>query len=221
MKNNKNILYAIIAIGVILVIGGVTYAAYTFSNIGSENKINTGTINFNYVEDDTGLQIVNPEKISDEDAMISDNYFEFTISSSATGKVDVGYYIYLTTDSSNNTTLDNQVKYYLTSVNDSVETAINGPIYIANSTPFDVNTLNYSENSSNRLMHSGYYSFNNDDTIKQTTYRFRMWLDENYMANEYQVTEGQGSHIISSSKTTYKVKINVLGVDGQPVEIIN
>lgn len=221
MKDKKNILYVILCVLALLIVGGTTYAAFIYSNTGEENTIDTGTINFNYVEDDKALQITNPERISDEDAMISDNYFEFTISSSATGKVDVGYYVYLTTETSSDTSLDSSVKYYLTTVSDNIETAVTTPRYISNATPFDINTQSYNENATSRLLHSGYYTFNNEASVKNTTYRYRMWIDQNYPTQSYQTTEGEGSHIISSSKITYKVKINVLGIDGRPVEITN
>jgi len=221
MKDNKKIVYLLASIGIIFVIVGVAYAAYTYSKIGEENKINTGVINFSYVEDDEALQVSNPSKITDEDAKVSDKYFEFTVSSSATGKVDVGYYIYIATDSSNSSSLNNVVKYYLTSVNGTTETLVAGPTFIANTTPFNVDTLTYNATSQNRLIHSGYYNFNNDSTTKSTTYRYRMWADSSYFDDAYNITENEGSHQISLYSVTYKVKINVLGVDGQPIEITN
>ena len=221
MKVKKNIFYFIICIGISLMTVSLSYAAYTFSQVGSENKINTGIINFNYVENETALQVINPTSVSDNIAKISDDYFEFTVSSSATGKVDVGYYIYLTTDSSNDTSLNNIIKYYLTSVNGTTETVIVEPTYIANTTPFNVDSLAYSASSQNRLIYSSYYSFNNDSSLKSTTYRYRMWIDSSYFDNIYQTTENDGSHQISLTQVTYKVKINVLGVDGKPIEITN
>lgn len=227
MKKKSISFYLIIGISLILLIVGVAYAASSITILGNENKINTGIINFNFTESDTGLKIESNGNVSDEDAKISDEYFEFTVSASGTGKVDVGYYIYLTTDSTNNSALNGSIKYYLTSVNGETETPIAGPTLISETIPFNIDTLTYEENSNNRIIHTGYYSFNNDNTLQSTTYRYRMWNysssesdgSENNQANI--IEDGNGSHQVGLGSATYKVKINVLGVDGKTITITN
>jgi len=220
MKKKSIKFYLIVSISLILLIVGVTYAASFITIYGKENKINTGIINFNFTEGTTGLNIQNNEGVDDEIAKTSNQYFEFKVSASGTGKIDVGYYVYLTPDNANDPALNNYVKYYLTNVVDQTETPVIGPALISDTIPFNTDTIAYDEISSNRLIHTGYYSFNDDSTLQSTTYRYRMWLDSSYEKEELDITEnGEGSHIISTTKTIYKVKINVLGVDGKPVTI--
>ncbi len=219
MKNSKNLLYVIITILCVLLIVAVSYALYIYSATGEENKINTGTINFNYIEDDTALNIVNPNPISEDDAKTSSDYFEFTVSSSATGIIDVGYYIYLTTNSSNSTSLNDYVKIYLTKVNNDVEESVLEPTLVSNLTPFNVDTLVYNAASFDKLIYSSYYAFNNDSTLQSTIYRFRMWVDSSYFDSSYNITENDGLHEITTTQASFKITINVKGVNGRPITI--
>lgn len=219
MKNNKNVLYVIITFFCVLLIIGISYALYIYSATGNENKINTGTINFNYIENDTVLNIQNPNPVSDDDAKVSNNYFEFTVSSSATGIIDVGYYIYLTTSNENSASLNNYVKMYLTKVNDDIETEVVAPTLISSLIPFDVGSLTYNSTSLNRLIYSSYYAFNNDSTLQSTIYRFRMWVDSSYFDSSYNITENGGTHEISTTQASFKITISVKGVNGKPISI--
>ena len=219
MKNNKNVLYVIITFFCILLIIGISYALYIYSATGNENKINTGTINFNYIENDTALNIQNPNPVSDNDAKVSNDYFEFTVSSSATGIIDVGYYIYLTTSNENSASLNNYVKIYLTKVNDDIETEVVTPTLISSLIPFDVGSLTYNSTSLNRLIYSSYYAFNNDSTLQSTIYRFRMWVDSSYFDSSYNITENEGTHEISTTQASFKITISVKGVNGKPITI--
>lgn len=219
MKNNKNFLYVIITFFCVLLIIGISYALYIYSATGNENKINTGTINFNYIENDTVLNIQNPNPVSDDDAKVSNDYFEFTVSSSATGIIDVGYYIYLTTSNENSASLNNYVKMYLTKVNDDVETEVVAPTLISSLIPFDVGSLTYNSTSLNRLIYSSYYAFNNDSTLQSTIYRFRMWVDSSYFDSSYNITENEGTHEISTTQASFKITISVKGVNGKPITI--
>lgn len=219
MKKNKVILYTIIIVVILFFSIGITFALYNYDFLGSINELGTGTINFKYIENDKALQIVNPNSVSDDIAKNSSSYFEFTISAAATGKIDTSYYIYLTTDINNDNNLNNYIKAYLTKVTETEEIGVINPTFISSLTPFDVNTLSYNSNSSSRMIYSNYFTFNNDSTLKSITYRYRMWIDSNYLNNIYNINEENGVHEITTSSINYKVKINVKGTNGKPITI--
>lgn len=124
-KNNKNriILSSIIAVLLVLLVVGVTYAAYTIT-LGGENgnTIRTGQITMRYYEPTTSYVVENALPMGDNAAKDLDNYFEFTVtthattSSNDTSGLTIPYEINIIKESVSGgiTALtDNQIKIYL------------------------------------------------------------------------------------------------------------
>lgn len=217
-KNYKIIYPLIILFGVIL-ITGISFAIYKVSQTGKENSITTGKINFSYIENENALTVTNTDSLTDSEGKKQSDYFEFSIKASATGIVDVSYYIYLTKDTSS-TAPDNAIKVYLSKVNtDGTEQEVVTSL-MSNLTKIIPDTLSKSTTSNDFLLHSNYFSFNNNSATQTLNFRFRMWADKTYFdSNQGTITEGNGSHSITTNSKSYKVTINVKGTDGKPITI--
>lgn len=217
-KNYKIIYPLIILFGVIL-ITGISFAIYKVSQTGKENSITTGKINFSYIENENALTVTNTDSLTDSEGKKQSDYFEFSIKASATGIVDVSYYIYLKKDASS-TASDNAIKVYLSKVNtDGTEQEVVTSL-MSNLTKINPDTLSKSTTSNDFLLHSNYFSFNNNSATQTLNFRFRMWADKTYFDNNQgTITEGNGSHSITTNSNSYKVTINVKGTDGKPITI--
>ena len=217
-KNYKIIYPLIILFGVIL-ITGISFAIYKVSQTGKENSITTGKINFSYIEHENALTVTNTDSLTDSEGKKQSDYFEFSIKASATGIVDVSYYIYLKKDASS-TASDNAIKVYLSKVNtDGTEQEVVTSL-MSNLTKINPDTLSKSTTSNDFLLHSNYFSFNNNSATQTLNFRFRMWADKTYFDNNQgTITEGNGSHSITTNSNSYKVTINVKGTDGKPITI--
>ena len=217
-KNYKIIYPLIILFGVIL-ITGISFAIYKVSQTGKENSITTGKINFSYIENENALTVTNTDSLTDSEGKKQSDYFEFSIKASATGIVDVSYYIYLKKDASS-TASDNAIKVYLSKVNtDGTEQEVVTSL-MSNLTKINPDTLSESTTSNDFLLHSNYFSFNNNSATQTLNFRFRMWADKTYFDNNQgTITEGNGSHSITTNSKSHKVTINVKGTDGKPITI--
>lgn len=230
-RNNyklKTVFFVTMALGLLLIIVGVTFAIVQQTLFGEQNTISTGAITMNYIEDVTSLSVDNPLAVSDNDAKIGEDYFSFTIESSATGSIIIGYYIYFTI--SDSSTLDNNaVKVYLSSVSNPTATIANeiekvAPTLVSNLVPFNVTDLTYDSTSKNRILYTNYFNFNYDNTPRNHYYRFRMWIDETYFNNNQSTLitnsgENDTIHQTTTVKTFFKLKINVIGINGEPKAI--
>lgn len=217
-KNYKIIYPLIILFGVIL-ITGISFAIYKVNQTGKENSITTGKINFSYIENENALTVTNTDSLTDSEGKKQSDYFEFSIKASATGIVDVSYYIYLKKDTSS-TAPDNAIKVYLSKVNtDGTEQEVVTSL-MSNLTKINPDTLSKSTTSNDFLLHSNYFSFNNNSATQTLNFRFRMWADKTYFDNNQgTINEGNGSHSITTNSKSYKVTINVKGTDGKPITI--
>lgn len=220
MKEKKyKIIYPLIILFGVILITGISFAIYKVSQTGKENSITTGKINFSYIENENALTVTNTDSLTDSEGKKQSDYFEFSIKASATGIVDVSYYIYLKKDASS-TASDNAIKVYLSKVNtDGTEQEVVTSL-MSNLTKINPDTLSKSTTSNDFLLHSNYFSFNNNSATQTLNFRFRMWADKTYFDNNQgTITEGNGSHSITTNSNSYKVTINVKGTDGKPITI--
>lgn len=201
------IITSLVIIVAALAIVSYSFAKLAFSDESGENKIQTGTIMVTYSESEA-LSILSESGTADETAKISDNYFAFSVKGSATGKITLDYYIYMTPDT-NNTLDPTAIKLYLTSVtdtNDSVEseTEVETLKYITEYKKFDASKYQESTTSEDRLLHQDQFTFNNDNTIQTRNYRLRVWLDENY---QVEPTNDNGTYTVDSKTFTFKINV--------------
>ncbi len=92
-NNSKKIVLLIIAVGILIVaVVGVTFAFFTYSKIGTkDNKIETGTISFVYLEGASGLTLTNMFPMTDAVGEIQASKYTFSVSGQRTGSGIINY----------------------------------------------------------------------------------------------------------------------------------
>lgn len=174
----------IIVIGVIALLSamiGVTYARFVADiNNGNFDKIQTGTISMNYTEDSNAISISDMTPLTDNTGKQLNDYFDFTVSTSATGNTEVGYTIYLEDSGSLNRAY---VKVYLTEVatvnNVETESVVVAPTTIEDLNNFQVGLTTYGP-----LLFASSFDLTGAIKTRTKNYRLRMWLDGSYTANQ-------------------------------------
>ncbi len=211
-SDTGKILLAVLGVAILIVsVVGVSFAVFSITRESDENTINTGTITVSYVETSHVINTKDALPVTDEDAaQTSNDYFEFTVSTTANG-VDVPYEINLKPDNAEVETAlkDEQVKVYLTKYDSSTsETQV-----------VEAKKLSEFEKSTVANRTDCYKIFDTTDnhtnsalgSATTTTYRLRMWIDKDVKftlpdSEGVAVPEGQ---VDASKKYTYKLKVNV------------
>ena len=198
---NKNKINSIITISfsifLLLIVVGISYAAYTYSGVGQKaNTITTGAISMIYTESTNSIALSNALPTTDATGKKRKNtgeYFDFTVKSSIKGNTDINYEI-AAKEENGNTFSGKNIKYYLTKVNsDGTETEVMAP-----RTYYEESSGNvYTGRSSDMMsLFVGNLNQQGDTTIN---YRLRLWVDENYNPQN------------DNGGLIYKVKVNVYG----------
>ena len=191
-KKKENIVIIVVLVVMILAIVGVSYAAFNFSKTGTKvNSITTGSITMTYTETDNVINLSGALPTTDKTGKTLSDYFEFTVSSSITGNVNINYEISAKKESG---TLDNQyIKLYLTRVTETGEEELMTPETYNEET----SSNSYTGRPANEM--SLYTSSMNSS--ESNTYRLRMYVDESYNP------QGDGGG------KTFSVRVNVYGQD--------
>ena len=193
----KNILTITTSIFLLIVVIGISYAAFTYSGVGQKaNTITTGAITMSYTESSNTISMNNALPTTDATGKTrkdAGEYFDFTIKSSISGNTDINYEIAAKADSSNTFSGDN-IKYYLTTVDSAgKETEVMAPRTYYEEPSGNVYTGRPADMMS---LYTGNLKNQGDTTIN---YRLRLWVDENYNPQN------------DNGGLTYKVKVNVYG----------
>ena len=187
----------------------ISYAYYKIKLEGQkEHFISTDTISFSYIENEDKISITSVNPLSDTDGKAQNNYFDFNLSSNATGTINLYYYIYFTIDPTS-TLANDYIKVYLT---DGGNNQIVEPTYISDLVPFSLDTFTYDANSNNYLLHTDNFSFNENASTQIKYYRFRMWYSEDRSSNNITITDSgndNNSHQAIISGGFLKLKINI------------
>ena len=199
MKNVKikETLTIVLALSLLIVVIGISYAAYTYSGVGQKaNTITTGAISMTYTESTNSIALSNALPTTDATGKKRKNtgeYFDFTVKSSIKGNTDINYEI-AAKEESGNTFSGKNIKYYLTKVNsDGTETEVMTPRTYYEETSGNVYTGRPSDMMS---LFVGNLNQQGDTIIN---YRLRLWVDENYNPQN------------DNGGLVYKVKVNVYG----------
>lgn len=219
-KKKLKLSVIILIIGMFFLITGVTLAIFSYSNTGKKIGIKPGTLIFTYLEGENSLNIVEEANKTDEVAKVSDEYYQFAISANVTSPYAIKYYVYYTIDTL--TEFDkSDIKMYLTSVdseNGSVasEKIVLGPTLASEIDSYDLTTFTVDNTKNNYILDQG--TFNFDESNKKITqtkyYRFRMWINKD-LSGTY--SESNNEHSYSKLGGKFKIKINVIGMDGEIV----
>ncbi len=196
-KNRKNYLVIVLVTFLLLVVIGISYAAFSYTGTGQKlNTITTGAISMEYVESINVISMNNALPTTDSTGkklLNSGEYFDFTVKSSITGNTDINYEI-AAKEENGNTFAGKNVKFYLTKVNsDGTEEEAMPPKTYSEDPTSNVYTGRPSDMMS---LFVGNLNQQGDTEIK---YRLRMWVDESYNPQD------------DNGGLVYKVKINVYG----------
>lgn len=196
-ENIKNILTITTSIFLLIVVIGISYAAFTYSGVGQKtNTITTGAITMSYTESSNTISMNNALPTTDTTGKTRKNtgeYFDFTVKSSIAGNTDINYEI-AAKEETGNTFSGSNIKYYLTTVDSAgKETEVMAPRIYYEEPSGNVYTGRPSDMMS---LFVGNLNQQGDTTIN---YRLRLWVDENYNPQN------------DNGGLTYKVRVNVYG----------
>ena len=192
----KNTLTIVTSIFLLIIVIGVSYAAFTYSGIGKkENTITTGAISMSYTESTNTISMNNALPTTDATGKTGTNsgeYFDFTVKSSISGNTDINYEI-AAKEETGNTFSGSNIKYYLTSIDNGKETEVMAPRTYYEEPSGNVYTGRPSDMMS---LYVGNLKNQGETTIN---YRLRIWVDEAYNPQN------------DNGGLTYKVRVNVYG----------
>ena len=203
-KKEKVIILGLILIMIVAVVG-VSYAAFSYTDTGTKvNSITSGAITMTYTESDNVISMDGALPTTDKTGTVrlkEGEYFDFTISSTITGNVNINYEISAKDVTSSDRKIDgSNIKLYLTKITeDGTEEALMSPeTYNEESIANDYTGRPAGEMS---LYTS---SMNSSET---NNYRLRMYVTEEYNP------QGDGGGL------EFSVKINVYGKDGEKMPL--
>ncbi len=187
-EKNRKAIIMILTISSILVVLGVTYAAFVYTGKGTkENSVTTGDVSFVYNETSNGISItnaypMNDEKgkvLTDEGENVTKGYFDFNVESTMGASTIIPYYVYAVdmTEEDAKKLDTNYVKIYLT---DQDESAIEGyeevPVYADLD---DITAQEDGEEVKGKLLYQ--------DTFYESgtkEFRLRLWVSDEYEVKE-------------------------------------
>ena len=199
VKVRKEIIIIGVLLLLVIVMIGVSYAAFRFMGEGTKlNKITTGSITMEYTESSNTISLTGALPTTDETGKKRLNpgeYFDFTVSSTIVGDVNINYEI--SAKEIGEGTIDGKyIKLYLTRIeDDGTEEELMAPeVYNEESTSNDYTGRPAGEMS--------LYT-NSMNSSESNKYRLRMYVDESYNPQD----DGGGLQ--------FSVQINVYGKDGE------
>ncbi len=167
--NKRNIIIIVSLLVFVMIVGGVSYSYFVYNKDIGDVSLTAGEISIDLSGISGNKTLTNVIPISDNEGMISQDYFDFTVN--ATVDTERIYYeVYIMPDSSN--TLDTTyLKTYLT---DQTNNAIKGITLFSD--------LKNSEVENGKVLYRGVIETNQNGTTRNETkaFRFRLWLDETY-----------------------------------------
>ncbi len=206
MKNKKE---KIIVLGLILVLViaviGVSYAAFSYTDTGTQvNSITSGAIKMTYEESSNVISMSGALPTTDKTGKVRLNpgeYFDFTISSTITGNVNINYEISAKDVTTADRKIDgSNIKLYLTRIKeDGTEEELMTPETYNE----EASANNYTGRPAGEM--SLYTSSMNSS--ESNNYRLRMYVTEEYNP------QGDGGNL------SFSVKINVYGKDGEKMPV--
>ena len=194
--NNKKkrilILLALMLFNLALVSFG-TYAFWDIAgdSITGNNSISTGQIKMSYTESNE-IKMENAIPLPDNAGKILSDYFDFQVLSyiktkeSDNKKRMLNYNIILEPINVNNPLHDNEIKVYLTKVENGVEKVVVEPITI--------------DKLNNYILKSEEEAFSNNKDRVLTSYRLRAWIDEDVNTDK-----------VTGKSYSYKFRVNING----------
>ena len=198
MDKKKQLLLSIgLVLILVLMIVGISYAAFKFVGLGNKpNTITTGAITMEYTESTNTISMTGALPTTDTTGKVrltKGEYFDFTIKSSIQGNANINWEIAAEdiTPSSAKKMAGKNIKLYLTKLNGDKEEEVMAPKVYNASTSANTKT---GRPSGVMSLATGTMS-----TSETTNYRLRMYVDEDYNP------QGDGGGL------SFSVKINAYG----------
>ena len=198
MDKKKQLLLSIgLVLILVLMIVGISYAAFKFTGLGNQpNTITTGAITMEYEESTNTISMTGALPTTDATGKVrltKGEYFDFTIKSSIKGNTNINWEIAAEdiTPSSAKKMAGKNIKLYLTKLNGDKEEEVMAPKVYSASTSANTKT---GRPSGVMSLATGTMS-----TSETTNYRLRMYVDEDYNP------QGDGGGL------SFSVKINAYG----------
>ena len=201
MDKKKQLLLSIgLVLILVLMIVGISYAAFKFVGLGQkENTITTGAITMEYEESTNTISMTGALPTTDATGKVrltAGEYFDFTIKSNIQGNANINWEIAAEdiTPSSAKKMAGKNIKLYLTKLNGDKEEEVMAPKVYNVTTSANTKT---GRPSGVMSLATGTMS-----TSETTNYRLRMYVDEDYNP------QGDGGGL------SFSVKINAYGKTG-------
>ncbi len=209
MNNKKQLILSIgLVLVLVLMIVGISYAAFQFVGPGSKvSTITSGIMKMSYTESDNIINLQGALPTTDETGkkrLNEGEYFDFTVSSTIQGNANINWEIALEPTTPENMFNPNFVKVYLTELDDAGnETQLVEPTIFMN---LDMNANEYTgkpaivegtEDTIQIPIFTLYSTSTNKSFSKK--YRLRIWVDESYNP------QGDGGNF------EFGTKVNVYG----------
>ena len=175
----KPIIMSILVIVFVLIISGLTYAVFSYTSNANDNTVKSGQVTMTYIEQSNSYVLDKALPKHDDEGMNDPNYFEFTVTSSAKTNatdslgIQIPYEINISSkqvEEGKQPLPEENIKVYLTKVEDGQEVAVTPPIKIS-----ELGNSIYRENAT-KLAYKLNLHKNGNETIS-TTYRLRAWID--------------------------------------------
>ena len=206
MDKKKQLLLSIgLVLILVLMIVGISYAAFKFVGLGNKpNTITTGAITMEYKESANTISMTGALPTTDATGKVrltKGEYFDFTIKSSIQGNANINWEIAAEdiTPSSAKKMAGKNIKLYLTKLNGDKEEEVMAPKVYNASTSANTKT---GRPSGVMSLATGTMS-----TSETTNYRLRMYVDEDYNP------QGDGGGL------SFSVKINAYGKTGKKMPV--
>ena len=192
--NNKKktvlILLALMLFNLALVSFG-TYAFWDIAggSITSNNTISTGQIKVSYTESNE-INMENAIPLPDDAGKSLNNYFDFQVLSyiktkeNDSKKRKLNYNVIIDPIKVDNPLQDNEIKVYLTKIENGVEKVVVQPITI--------------DKLNNHILKSEQETFSNNKDRVLTSYRLRAWIDSKVDTDK-----------VTGNSYTYKFRVNI------------
>ena len=185
----KKALLVIVSLFIIALISIGTYAIWNSELLTGDSSITTGQIKMSYTETNE-ITMDNALPMKDEEGKVLTNYFDFQVLSyiktkdSDSTKRMINYNIVLEPITVENPLNDNEIKVYLTMIENGVETVVVEPTTIDQINNYILNN------------HEDIFSNNKSEVV--TSYRLRSWIDSKVDTSKF-----------NNKKYSYKFRVNI------------
>ncbi len=209
MNNKKQLILSIgLVLVLVLMIVGISYAAFQFAGPGSKvSTITSGIMKMSYTESDNIINLQGALPTTDETGkkrLNEGEYFDFTVSSTIQGNANINWEIALEEiwpEAEERQFDGSYIKLYLTELDDSGnETPVVEPVILFD-LDYDANEYTGKPSEGENGYIDTLYSTSTNKSFSKK-YRLRMWVNESYN------TQDDGGNL------QFGVKVNVYGKVG-------